>query len=434
MVPLCAVRISAQMQIHAEGNHAVEGHAQAEEEGDAVEGGGPDACEIQDESRAVEDRVRDHRLEEHIVRLAETVEGGVEDVLEGVEHIEAQQEQDEAEELVHICKLQDLGHKGLPERDAEAPEQADPQRQDEIARRIPAHVLPAFGGLLLDQLAQLEHRQQEPAPDETVGDPVGALLPHHVHHPGDHHHVGHIADQGLQAGDPADPGEFPHPAEVEFLLREGFHAFPVQEQEGHSQQQRVDQDVGISDAVDAELQRDRQGGDEEGIEGQGEQQPGGGEDIEIAALVHRDQSHQSELRQDGEDVGDALDPDIGRGGRQDAFIGGHQLQQGLREDQDHNRQNQVGSKGDQHPRPHPVGEGGLVLLDLADEVEQGQDDGLADDLVEQVDPGELSRDGEGPIPRQLPQEEDPNRRVDRRAEPQHQQGEEQTVIDVFQRI
>ena len=158
------------MEIRAEGNHAVEGHAQAEEQGDAVEGGGPDAGEVQDEGGAVENRIRDHRFKEHVVRFAEAVKGGVEDVLEGVEHIEAQQEQDEAEELVHVCKLQDVGHEGLPEGNAGAPEQADPQGQDEIARRIPAHIFPAFGGLLLDELAQLEHRQQEPAPDEVVGD------------------------------------------------------------------------------------------------------------------------------------------------------------------------------------------------------------------------------------------------------------------------
>ena len=81
------------MKIRAEGHNAVKGHAQAEEQGDAVEGGGPDAGAVQDEGRAVENRIRDHRLEEHVARLAEAVEAGVEDVLEGVEHIEAQQEQ-----------------------------------------------------------------------------------------------------------------------------------------------------------------------------------------------------------------------------------------------------------------------------------------------------------------------------------------------------
>ena len=118
----------------------------------------------------------------------------------------------------------------------------------------------------------------------------------------------------------------------------------------------------------------------------------------------------------------------------DALVGSHQRQQRLRKDQDHNRQKEIGPEGDQHSRPHPVGEGCPVPLDLADEVEQRQDDGLADDLVQQVDPGELPRDGKGPVPRQLPQEEDPDRRVDRRAEPQHQQGEEQPVVDVFQGI
>ena len=422
------------MQVRAERNHAVKGHAQAKEQGDAVEGGGPDAGQIQNECRTVKDRVGDHRLKEHIVCLSEAVEGGVEDVLEGVEHIEAQQKQHELEELVHFCELQNVCHEGLPQGDADAPEQTDRQRQEEIARRIPAHILPAFGGLLLDQLSQLEHRQQEPAPDEIVGDPVGPLLSHHVHHPGDHHHVSHVAYQGFQAGDPADPRKLPHPAEVEPFLGEGPHAFPVQQQKGHSQQQGVHKDVGIPDTVHAELQRDRERGDEEGIEDQGEQQSCGSEDVEIAALVYRDQGHQDELRQDGEDVGDALDADIGRGGGQNAVVGGHQPQQGLGKEQDDDRQHKIGTEGDQHSRPHAVGEGGLVLFDFADKVEKRQDDCLTDHLVQQVDPGELSRDGEGPVSRQLPQEEDPQRRVDRRTEPQHQQSEEQPPVVVFQRI
>ena len=77
-------------------------------------------------------------------------------------------------------------------------------------------------------------------------------------------------------------------------------------------------------------------------------------------------------------MSDALDAYVGRGGFDYGRVGGHQGEEGLREDEHHGGQNRVHAEGDQHTRPHAVGESGLILLDLTHEEEQGEDDGLAE--------------------------------------------------------
>ena len=158
-----------------------------------------------------------------------------------------------------------MGHEGLPCGDAHEPQSRYDGSDPEVAEGIAADVLAVGGDLLLDQLAQLNHGEEEPAPDEVVGDPVCALLAYHVDHAGDHDHVGHVSDEGLHARDTADLGEVLGPAEVEFSLGKDIDSLLGEEDQGHGQQEGVDQDVGIADAVDTEIGGYGQGGDEEGV-------------------------------------------------------------------------------------------------------------------------------------------------------------------------
>ena len=383
-----------QEHVSPQRHHAIKGIPDTEQQRNSRQSRNPHTCRIEDKGNAVVDGVGHHRLKEHIVGFAQTVEGGVEDVLEGVQDIEAHEEQDEVKELVHVGKAQHVGHEGLPCGDADKPQSRYDGGDPEVAEGIAADILAVGGDLLLDQLAQLDHGEKEPAPDEVVGDPVGALLAHHVDHAGDHDHVGYVADKGLHARDAADLGEALDPAEVKLGPGEDLDPLLGEKDQGHGQQEGVDQDVGVADAVDTEVGGYGQGGDEEGVREQAQHQPRDGEGIEVAALVHRHQSHKGELGKDGKDVSDALDAYVGRGGIDNGGIGGHQGEQRLREDEHHGGQHRIHAEGDEHTRPHTVGELLFFILDLADKIEQGEDDGLAEDLVEQIHPRELPRDGE----------------------------------------
>ena len=129
-------------------------------------------------------------------------------------------------------------------------------------------------------------------------------------------------------------------------------------------------------------------------------------------------------------MSDALDAYVGRGGIDNGGIGGHQGEQRLREDEHHGGQHRIHAEGDEHTRPHAVCESGLILLDLTHEEEQGEDDGLAEDLVEQVHPRELPRDREGILSRQLAEEEHADGGVDRGGKAEDQEGGEELVVDV----
>ncbi len=288
-----------------------------------------------------------------------------------------------------------MGHEGLPCGDGDHPQSRDDGRDPEIAEGMAADIFFVGRDLLLDEFTQLENRQKEPAPDEVIGHPVGALLAHHVDHACDHDHVGHVADEGFHARDTADPDELPDPCEVELRLGKDLDPLLGEKDKGNGQQEGVHDDVGVADAVDAEIGRHGQGGDEEGVRQEAQHQSGSREGVEVLTLVDRHQRHEGELGEDGKDVGDALNAYVGGRGVEDARVGGHECEQRLREEKHHGGQYRVHAKGDQHTRADAVGELTLVVLDLANEIEQGQDDGLAEDLVEQVYPRELTRDREG---------------------------------------
>ena len=96
--PLCP----QQEHICAKGNDAVKSISDAKQQRNASQRRHPDSGCIQCKCNAVIDRIRDNRFKHHVIRFAKTVEGRVEHILNGVQHVEANEEQYEAEQLVYI--------------------------------------------------------------------------------------------------------------------------------------------------------------------------------------------------------------------------------------------------------------------------------------------------------------------------------------------
>ena len=317
-----------------------------------------------------------------------------------------------------------MRHKRFPERYRSAPDNANDKSDGEISESVFADVVFAFRRFLLDELTELKDRKQQPAPDEIVGDPVSPLFADDVHHARDHEHIRDVADKRFQSGDAADLQEILHPTEVELLFGKSPDPLFVQKNERNGKKQDVNDYIGVADAVDAEVGRYGQRRYKEGVENDRQNQPGTGKNIDVPASVYGDKRNKRELREYREDVGDALYAYICCGRFDNTFVGGHQPEQLLGEDENHRRQNGIHSEGHKHSRAHAVGERLFVLFYFPDEEEQRENDRLADDFVQQVYPGKLAGYRERPVARQLSKEEHSQRGINRRAETEDEKREE----------
>ena len=277
------------------------------------------------------------------------------------------------------------------------------------------------GGLLLDQFAQLDHRQEHPAPDEIVGDPVSPLLAHHIDHARHHQHIGDIAHEGFQSRDAADLRKVFCPRKRELSAAENAAALFCKNDNGGDKQQSVHDDVGNADAVHAEVQRNGQGGNEEGIRNNAKNEFHAGQYVDETVFAEGDERNGNEAEQDPEDIGDRFNADIGCGFLDDVRRRRHSRKQWLCEYQDHRRQRRIDAERDQKSGLYAVGEFLFVGNDFSNKEEQGQDDRLVHDLIDQIDPAELTRDGIRPFAGKLTDKKGAKRRIDRRAEPQNEQ-------------
>ena len=107
------------------GNDAVKCVAYAEHQRDAEKRRHPYAGQIQNEERAVIDRVCDDRFEQHIACLASAVKGAVKDVLKGVKDVKSEQDHHQFKEFVHVGITENVLHERLVGRDQRRPQNAD---------------------------------------------------------------------------------------------------------------------------------------------------------------------------------------------------------------------------------------------------------------------------------------------------------------------
>ncbi len=130
-----------QKSIRHERHCAIKCIANTKQQGNACKRRSPHICCVKDECDAVIDRVCNDRFKQHIVRFAQSIEGGVEHILNGVEHVEANKVQHEAEQLIYIRESKHVGHKRLPNGNAYKPQSRDDRRDSEIAEQVSAAVL-----------------------------------------------------------------------------------------------------------------------------------------------------------------------------------------------------------------------------------------------------------------------------------------------------
>ena len=209
---------------------------------------------------------------------------------------------------------------------------------------------------------------------------------------------------------------------MEFRLGKYLDFLFPKKYKGHGKEQRIDNNVGIADAVHTEVCRHRQARYKKSVAYQAQHQPHTGEGVKVFALIDGHQGNQRKLGEDSENVGDALDAYVERGGVQNAGIGCHQLEHRLCKDQHDRGQHGVHTQGDKHTGADTVGKFRLILFYLADEIEQGKDNGFVQDLVQQVHPRELTCDREGIFTWQLTEEKYPDRGVDGRYQSQDEEG------------
>ena len=122
----------------------------------------------------------------------------------------------------------------------------------------------------------------------------------------------------------------------------------------YGEKERIDNDIGITDSVDAEVCGDGQSGNEEGVGHKAQQKSCARESVKIFALIDRYQSDEGKLRENGEDVCDALDAYVGCGSVDDARIGCHQVEKGLCEDHNDGREDGIDAEGEEHTGSHAV--------------------------------------------------------------------------------
>ena len=338
----------------AEGDDTIEGVADAEEESNADERRRPHAHSIKDEGNAVIDRVRYHGFEQHIVRFSEPVEDGIEDVLDGIQDVESEENEHQLEQLIHVGKLQNIRHKGLPERDARAPQYRYDGGDAKVAKRVFANVFFVGCGFLLDELAELQDGQKKPSPNEVICHPIGSLLAHDVDHTGDHHHIRHVANEGFHARNSANLDKFLCPSKIELGFCKYLDALFCKKHERYGEKQSVDDDIGITDSVDAEVCGDGQGGNEEGVGHKAQHEFCTRESVKIFALIDRYQSDEGKLREDGEDVCNALNAYVGCGSVDQTCIGCHQVEKRLCEDHNDGRKDGIDAEGEEHTGSHAV--------------------------------------------------------------------------------
>lgn len=255
------------------------------------------------------------------------------------------------------------------------------------------------------------------------------MLAHHIDHARHHQHIGDIAHEGFQPRDTADLRKILCPRKRELSAAENAAALFCKDQDRSDEQQGVDDDIGNADAVHAEVQRNGQGGNEEGIGNNAKNEFHAGQYVDEAVFAEGDERHGNETEQDPEDIGDRFDADIGCGFLDDIGRRRHSRKQRFREYQDHRRQHGVNAQRDQKPGFNAVGEFLFIGNDFPDEEEQRQYDRLVHDLVDQIDPAELTRDGIRPFAGKLTEEEGAQRCIDRRAEPENEQREIQPEVD-----
>ncbi len=237
-----------------------------------------------------------------------------------------------------------MRHKRLPQRNSRAPDHANGERDRKVSERVLADVVLAFRCFLLDELSELKDREKQPAPNEIVGDPVRPLFADDVHHARDHEHIRDVADKRFQSGDTADLQKIFYPSEVELFFGKSPDSFFVQKNERNGKKQDVNDYVGVSDAVDAEVGRYRQRRYKEGVENDRQNQPGTGKNIDVPASVYGDKRNKRELRKYREDVGDALYAYIRRRRFDNTFVGSHKSEQLFGEDEYCRRDDGIHSK------------------------------------------------------------------------------------------
>ena len=335
-------------------NNAIKGIADTEQQGNSSKSWRPHARNVKYEGDAVIDRICYHGFEKHIVRLSKSVEGGIEDVLHSVQNVKRYEQQHEVKELIHVGKLQNVRHKGLPERDARTPQYRNDSCDAEVAKRVFSDVFFVGCGFLLDELAKLQDGQKKPAPDEVVCHPIGSLLAHDVDHARDHYHIRYVANEGFHARDSADLDKFLRPSEIKLGFCKHLNMLFCNKYQRYGEKQSVYDDIGIADSVDAEVCGDRQGRNEECIRHKAQQESCARESVKIFALINRYQNDEGKLRENGEDVCDALDAYVGCGSIDDARIGCHQVEKRLCEDHNDGREDGVNTEGEEHTGSHAV--------------------------------------------------------------------------------
>ena len=205
----------------------------------------------------------------------------------------------------------------------------------------------------------------------------------------------------------------------------------MQQQERNGEEKEVHDDVRVSDPVYSEVRREGKSRHEKSIKYKRENKSGDGQNVDVPASVDRHQCDERELRENREDVCDALDSDI-RSRRVDyGFIRGHKREQLFCKDKYHRRQYSVYAERHEHPRAHAVRERFFVLFYLPDDEEQRKYDRLAYHLVQKVNPRKLPGDRERPVARKLSEEEYPNSRVYRRAQTEEEKCDEELAVDVL---
>ena len=107
--------------------------------------------------------------------------------------------------------------------------------------------------LLLDQLSQLKHRQEQPSPNEVIGHPVSPLLIDHIDHSGDHHHISSIPDKGFKTGYTAHFSQFFRPGEAQLLFFTNMDSLFCKQAERNRKQKNIHRQIGIADAVNTQI-------------------------------------------------------------------------------------------------------------------------------------------------------------------------------------
>lgn len=313
-------------------------HAEAEHQDDRVHIKCNGVCPVQNVENAVVSEIDEQGIDGVVPRLTQADKDIVDDYTAGVCNIKGCKPDDNGKDLVRISEILRITKKRRPGGNRDYPKH-NACGGNEVVVEL-SELFVTVLAVRADDLGKCGDRNQQPAPDEIVCNPVVALLGNHVHHFADHDGVDKVIHKLLKPRKYAGPAPFTEHRTVGSLeTAESDMSLLVKKQNTKHGKQRVCDNIGDRYAVNAEIR------DQQEIGNQRQHRADAKKDIHVFVLADDYENYIRKADEKSRHESNRFKAEVCRSNRQVDLARIHGADQHRAVDQDADREECVQNKG-----------------------------------------------------------------------------------------